>query len=488
MSFLFKNPDEKWIFAGALVVRFILLAALLFFWGEKILVSFADSDWYVSTAHNLVNFHSLIVDAAHPELLDGYRTPGYPFYLVIFVYLGLPLWVAAAVQIIITSFTSVIAMRMVSLLRLGKPIERITGIFTAFEPVQIFYSVLILSDALGAFTFLGSVYFLVKFWQDATTETLEQSAISSERSRRATLNLILSAILLGVYNYIRRIGVYIGFGLIPFFIFAAVILQKSWRKFAVYALLCCAVSFLILLPWFMRNYYAFDRFGISTMSGLYSAAAAATYAATEKIDVGRAQSILMDRITPMLPEQRDLSSPRNDTVYLKEGWKIISAHPKEYFKVYVLALNTFFTSANYHEILARLELLSRPTGGVKSFTIIFSSSTLKDSLKAALDFIKEPYGLMALLGRLIYGPIFLASLIGAFILWRQGGDARFLSLLYLFYLAYFAAFIAVMIEGTESRHRLQLNPLIFLMAGVTVYYSFCVVKRYFLRVRPAQSS
>ena len=184
---------------------------------------------------------------------------------------------------------------------------------------------------------------------------------------------------------------------------------------------------------------------------------------------------LEHEILPHLPEPRDIESFKNGPIYREWAQRIIFANPVQYAKLYFFALNTFFTSGNYHYLLKSFGVIDAPHEGTRSFTLLFASHSVHDSWDAVKVFIAQPYGLIALLGRVFWIPLFLGSLLACLYLWRVYPASRFAIMLYLLAVAYSAAMIGTHIEGTEARHRMYMDPLMFVFgsAGLSVFFYQC---------------
>lgn len=462
---MFFSPLEKRIFWGALAVRLLLLFLILWFGGVEYFYLGDDAPKYFRLAEHLIEGRGFAdVYEGGVYVPDSLRTPGYPLYLALFFYLGLPLWLASIVQIIFLSLLPIFAMRIVRLIfdnKMGSGdspgglVEKMTGFFTAFEPLQIYYSVMLTSDSFNALLFILSIYLFLVFLRDGRPSLLMASSAS-----------------LAAATYVRPLGVFFSA------LMAAIILVRECldsgkiKKAFIHSLIFLLLFVVLMSPWAIRNYRTFGVAAISSYGPghLYTHAASTVIAVKEGISFDQARSRLISRIEPELPEPRDIYGFANASLLGKEGLKIVAAHPREFAKAYIFSLQTLFMTGNYHWLLADNHILNRPTGGAKSFTLMFSSRGVLDSLGELFSFIREPFGMIALLGRIYWGLLFLLSLAGAAVLWGKMPRARPLVALYAGSILYLALATASIMTGIVARNRLFINPLIFIFAWSAIFY------------------
>jgi len=450
--------QEKIIFWAALWLRITVLGVLLWVSGEAGITGYGDAPQYVSVANNLVQGNGF-TEGPYPDVLESKRPPGYPAYLAFFLKTGFPLWAAAVLQIIMSSFTPILAMRLARLIGLGNNAELLVGMLTASEPMHIFYSVPLLSDSLAALLFIWGVYHLVRFWEE-----------------RGATHLFLSAGILGIMNYIRPIGIYL-YLLLPLAILVGGIVldRKQWKNHAYSAIVFGTLFFLILTPWMFRNYVRFGAFDFTSAIGqhLYVYSAAAVRGAAEGTTWKEMKQRLLSEIEPVLPEPRNISHFANRHMLRDRAKEIISAYPQEYLKLYLFSLQSFLIAGDYHELLAFHNIMDEPKG-TRSFPMIFASKSISESIAAVKAFSREPYWLIAILGRVWWGGIFLLSNFGAWWLWRHTPSSRFAVLIYVFFLFYLALVTTHLVSGIVGRQRLFIHPLyfIFMAAGAGAIFNW----------------
>lgn len=451
MSGIFHTSWEKGIYIGAVAARLLLLLVIVLSAGQETLYTFpgALSGQYIVWGESILSGQGFFEPAYN--YFESKRTPGYSVFLLPFLALDIPLWAASVLQIVLFSLMPVLAMRFARRLGFGSKTERLAGLFTAFEPLQIFYSVLIMPDSLSALFFFMGVYFLASFWLE-------------EKNSR----LALGSVFFAFSNYLRPTTV-VWFFLVPLlWMFLWRKFKGDWYRGIRAGFIFGAIFLILLLPWMLRNYYHFGVLGFSSGLGPYVLiySGSGIMAAAKHITFEKAQEQIESEVIPYLPYPADFYSIKNSAALTQKAKEIVLQYPGTFVKMYFFAAQTFFISGNYHVILKYFGLLDPPSQGQVSITRLFASDGISAVWQRIKVFVIEPYGAVALLGRMFLGIIFLASLYGAYRSWRRGPPSGFAAALYLFALFYGALSVVAGVEGMEARHRLFLNPLIFIFSSI----------------------
>lgn len=463
----FRDSWECGIFVAGFAARLSVFGLLAFGLGAVSLWSFNDSREYLDLANGILSGRGFTQGLADPPLPEAIRTPAYPLYLSAFLGLGLPLWSAALVQLIAVSFIPLITVRLAA--RIGVPATggRAAGFFMAFEPLGVWTSAVILTDAFAGLAFLAGAFLLIRFWQE-----------------RRFRDMVFAAISFGLMNYIRPTGLYFAF-LIPFcFLVVAIAADRARRREMLYAgAVFFVISLLILAPWAARNFRHFGRFTFVTglERQLLEYAASGVLAAAEGISFDEAQDRLQREIAPLLPKPEILKHPENGPILREYAREIISAHPREFAKLYALSLGTMFTAGDYHPLAADYGLIRWPQGGTTSFTLFLSrpNAGIADFAAALGRSLREPYLALALAGRLLWTAVMFSTLLGLVWMWRFRAEARFGVILYLGFVVYLALVTASLLVGVVPRHRLFLNPLTATFAAAGVVIALAAARRFF---------
>ncbi|OHB17592.1 MAG: hypothetical protein A2749_00955 [Parcubacteria group bacterium RIFCSPHIGHO2_01_FULL_45_26] len=415
-----NEMSERKVYGIAVGFRILLFCLILLTVGSYTITNFGDAPDYYGMAGYLIKHHSLTT--LYYPLLESARPPGYSVFLLPFLSLNLPIWLASLVQIVFVSFIPIIAMRIAWLLGLNEKVRKYTGLTLALEPLGAFYSIIFLSDTFAALIFIIGVYLLLKFWQNRDIKLLAFSALA-----------------FGLLNYIRPIGMFL-YILIPTCLLVAGAMwdRLNLKKYLIYGLIFAGLFNLVLLPWRLRNMKEFGVFGF--VSGierqLYDITAAGVRSSAESMPYPVMQLQMRDEVRPLLREPRDMASFYNHGVLISPALEIIKMYPLHYVKNYIRGLATFFGSGNYQYPLFIYNIID------SHFAYLFIS----------------------VFSRLLWTLIFGLSLLGAYKAWRQVPSARVAVLLYTFFILYSMALVANMTVGVEARHRLFLHPFYFIFA------------------------
>lgn len=434
-----------WFFVVALFVRLLVLWGLIAHGGPFDGLVFGDGTRYYALAEAMVQQGVYVYE----DGIESYRPPGYPTYIALFLFFGLPVWVAVIVQIIVAACIPV-GMLYVAKVYFRFPIwvAALAGALAALEPVQVFYSVTVTPDVFFAACVLGALYFLVRY-----TSTAQGS------------QLVFSGLLLGVANYFRPAGVYMSIFLLIGLLY---VLWRtgSWPKqLVVHLSLFIGGMSLIMFPWMMRNYYTFNEFAFSSSDGylVYVYSAAQSIAVAEGRSYNEVKAELLQRLEEQAPDGKNRTSLKNRAWLLAQSKQIIFSHPVEYIKGVALGVNTVFFSGNYHYLLMRYGLIDRPER-VVSYSLTLSSRGVVGLVREVASQITEPYVLIAIFGKLFWIVAVAGALCGAWVLRRDP-----LSIIFVTLVVYFACTTFATTIGVEARHRYTLNPLIFLFVSAVIY-------------------
>ncbi|MDY7011812.1 MAG: glycosyltransferase family 39 protein [Planctomycetota bacterium] len=187
-----------------------------------------------------------------------FRTPGYPIFLAyVYSLSGNSVHAALAVQILL----DVGLCGLVYLLG-ARLFDRRVGLWAAglqaVSTVAIASSVQILSDSLFAFLLTAAILLLVHYFKNAAWPSRPCSCTQESRAGRPCYrSLLLSGIVVGSACYVRPVGLFFGVMVIGVLLLRC----RSVRSAGAFA----AVLALCVVPWIVRNHYAADYRGFSTV-------------------------------------------------------------------------------------------------------------------------------------------------------------------------------------------------------------------------------
>ena len=229
-----------------------------------------DSFGYIQLAENLRINRIFSWDEEGPFLPNSFRTPGYPFFLLLHKAVFSNYSFA-----LITQFVLVVASAYILFLlaeRLGKPkLGELGAAIFLFMPFSIMVSLQFLTQPLFTFVLMLAVWFWVLFL---------------ETNHRK--HFLSASILLSILALIRPIAVFIYIPFIISFLFS------NRKRFFYYSAILIITFFSVLSPWMLRNYRLFNEFSLSSIAPyqLYFYDAPAVYSFNRGISYAEAREFL----------------------------------------------------------------------------------------------------------------------------------------------------------------------------------------------------
>ncbi len=435
-DFFIKIPKVIYvIFFLSIFVRLILLVALLAHGGQSSLL-LEDSIDYKYLGDSLLAHHEYAING----VTEAFRGPGYPIFFLLLGWFSLPFWFGSVLQIIVASFVPVFIYFLAKkFIYLSDRFSFFAACLVIFEPIQIFYSVVLMPDLFFSIFFMLGLFFLMKW-------------LINQNLKYA----IWAGVFIGVSNYFRPAGLYFLIAVLlsfPLFMFFKKIpIRKSWHL-----ALCVVGVVLVMMPWYVRNYVAFNEVGFVSAGAynLYVYSAASTMSLATGDTLQHSMEFLASELKKNAPDHKNPSSFKNEEYLNHKSKEIIFAHPTAYLKSYFLGLNTFLFSGNYHYLLSKYNVIDVPKN--VSFSLYFAQNGFLAGISEIMSVIINPYFFLALLGKIFWVIVVLGSIVGAWF-YRKNITA------FVFFLAllYFCVTILSTTLGVEARHRYMLNPLIFL--------------------------
>lgn len=233
------------IFAGAFVVRALYAIFIQIFSGSEGFIAFSDAHYfYFNEAANLVQGHGFSIAPSEPYYPNAYHTPLYPLFLALLLLLKVPLLGIALVQSVFAALTVTLFYLIARQISNSEAIGIMTGVFTAIEPMSIYWGGLLMSDVLFAFLLTSSFYLLLKG------------------------NLVSMSLVLGLSAMVRPIALLFIPVFIAFVLFQTFTKQRNWFIALRNALLVAVLASVVVSPWFVRNKVVFNTWSM-TSAGWY---------------------------------------------------------------------------------------------------------------------------------------------------------------------------------------------------------------------------
>lgn len=302
------------VFLFSLAVRLIFISFSLYPYEA---LKFYDAPSWDGIAKNLISKKSFLEPTGEPTSI---RPPIYPIFLA-FIYLifGFNYKAVFIVQSVISSLTNVILFLLCSNF-ISLKVGMISSFVSVIWPPFVVYSGIICSETLYIFLLLTFLFFFLK------------------ENKKTWQNLALG-ILLGVINLTRSTIVFYTIFLIFYNLFFGISTRKVKE-----IIIITVVSFVVLLPWTIRNYLVFGRFLlINTAAGeLFWSG---TYLKWDGV-------CKHDRDEDFFKKFGSIENPIDrDKEMFKEGIKNIINNPKGFIKLSVKKFFRFWFKPAGYEIL-----------------------------------------------------------------------------------------------------------------------------------------
>lgn len=237
-----------------------------------------DSSGYLQLAENVRQGQGFSWEAHEPYTPNSFRTPGFPFFLMMHRVIFGHYQSALVTQIFLVVATAYLIYLLAR--ELGRPRLRgwAAGIFL-FMPFSVMVSLRYLTQPLFVFGLVGAVWIWLKF-------------LKTDQNRY----LWLAALLLPLLAFLRPIAFYIYLPFLAGYLWYHYCCGPSvdWIRFFWVAVLTVAVFFLVLSPWLIRNWFLFGHFDLASIASyqLYFYDTPSVYAHNHGISYNEARQFL----------------------------------------------------------------------------------------------------------------------------------------------------------------------------------------------------
>jgi 4-amino-4-deoxy-L-arabinose transferase-like glycosyltransferase len=439
------------VFLAAIVLRFAVFLQLYMSGGTAPFL-FGDSIRYLTLADNVLSGVGFMYDG----IFESFRLPGYPAFFMILRLLDLPLIVGSIIQIVIASCFAVWAVWFVrTRLQLSERASLAAGFFVALEPVQAYYSVILLPDVIYAAFFL-TVFTLAILWME----------------RGGLQYAVFIGIAIGVANYVRPAMLYLPFVLTLTFVGYKMIRRERIMPALQASAIIFAITFLCMFPWNMRNYALFGHFKSSstTEQNIYFYNAAAIEASVRGVPYATVKKEFVERTIQEAPSPH-ISTFENSEYYKERAIERIAAHPFVFAKLYILGATAFWTSGNYQYIFKNLSIVGPPSQSI-SYSMLLSSQGIMATIGEVAQRMREPFIMLSIFDR-IFGLLIFAAFLAGLYIHRYKPETWLVCML----AAYYSATILPAVLGIEARHRYSMIPIMLCFVVACAVAAWRILRR-----------
>ena len=404
-----------------------------------------DTSKYIGAGLGLVTSGQFTTNGI-PETV---RTPGYPLLVVPGLWFGSVELFTVALQILLSCFTIYIIYKIGLLLFESRgPALCAAGLY-AVEPLSVIYTNLLMSETLFATTLMCFVYFFLKYLKSQDWKTLFVSAFFS-----------------AVCVYVRPISYFLVVFLVIFLLAGTLIWRSLNRKKVAQLLSFLLISYLLLLPWQIRNANYTGNLSFSGVSSddLYFFTGSTVLAQINKVPYEEQREQMAYASAELYlkphPDGREWTEHEVRRWRSSEALNIITSYPLAYFKM--LSLSVIWTVGG---------------PGVGSWLEVFKIN--QDTIGKGRFATEDDKLYYLRLSKLSYfGSIFLASVLAVYWLMAVVGGFKIYkretwALIVLILVgAYFVVVPAILAIG-YSRFRHPVLPIVCILGGYGLFTVFC---------------
>lgn len=233
-----KNILTKPIFHAAIIIVVGVIVALAFPRNAP------DTGRYLTHARNLYESEIYSLDGINPSVRD---VPGLPFVFYVALLLKInPLFFARVLNGFALGCIAFLSARIFCRIFAEEKTVKFTSVILmyvcAFFPTILGPAFFALTELFFTFFFLLGNYLLI--------------AIIFNYSKKYRL-ILFCGIVFGIAALFRSVGILYPFFVLPLVLFFA---RSGWKSFVKYAAVVFAGFLIVVSPWIIRNYLAFDMF------------------------------------------------------------------------------------------------------------------------------------------------------------------------------------------------------------------------------------
>ena len=203
---------EFLIIVATLTVQLLFLIIFIHFAGEQKIIS-NDGLEYYTLGKNLLTEGKFSLFTGDGHLMESLRTPLYPLFITLTLFILDKIWFISLLQIILSGFIAVIIYRLSAFFLPGRWLLLPVVLYLS-NPYTWFASVLAMTEVLYTVFSLLAVYFLFRYLQNFDWKTLA-----------------VSVFLLAASILIRPVSFYLFFG---YGLFMAVVLKFPVFKITIF--------------------------------------------------------------------------------------------------------------------------------------------------------------------------------------------------------------------------------------------------------------
>jgi len=449
MSWIKNHRGHIRVFLLVCAVRFLLIASVVGMLGSEravnIFVPGSDSSLYTRLGKNLAYAHVYSESRQPPYVLEEAVEPLYPLFLAGIFSLGGGVILAALLQAILAGLAGVMTYAIARLYLAQRYAFAPAALF-AFDPVGVYVSSALFTEALFVPLFLAGVYtFLRAYHRESDSRWMPAGSGVlfglSALTRPEVQFLVLILVALPIIFFARR---------------------TSWKRIGRNALIFLIGFYLILFPWLIRNQLTYGSLQTSSIAvhKLYLFDLLYFYAHENNVSFKEAREAMRARVVAISPYGNDDPTFVNAPYLRKVALDYIQERPLQFGAFYLVKTIPFFLSDGLRYVASKFDVVDVPTLNITSlaFKGNFRELTAALKSKAGLEL------LLLLVGGAFWLFINVAMLVGVWV----GIKSKNLSLRFGVLLLFLMVLSFALMSGPVSNPRLRSKaaPLMYVLAVI----------------------
>lgn len=460
-----KNPPIAWVLLIAFLIRLLLPLMAFIFTKELAIFYGADTASYLVPAKELLR-SGRFTTGGFPEI---FRAPGYSLLLIPGIILNQLELATVALQILLSCLTVYLVFKLALLVFNNNKIAIFSALLYAFEPLSIVYPGKILTETAFTSLLMAFLYcFLVYL------------------NKRSLIPLLSAAVILVAAAYVRPIAYYLPFLFTLILVGFAIAKFPNKKTILIHALIFFSISMGAMYLWNIRNKIVVGYSGFSsiTEANLYYSHAAALLTAKPGTTFHSQQALLREQLQQALPPEAfqgkniahiyicdcapDYGSPSVLKYMREEAKKIIFSHPLSYFKLRLNGMINLLFNSTPWPYLTLFNIYK--IGGFTEITNAYETEFFRNGWLAGMFYYLNKTPAVVSITWLILQVNLLIYWVLTFLALPSKLSIKNTPALILITVASYFVIITGGPEGSSSRYRHPIMPIICILAGYGLYF------------------
>ncbi len=440
INFFKRYRFDLIIFAIALIVRIFLFSINLSVENGNLDKTIHGDDGYYEISRSLVAGHGFTGETNPPFNPNPLRTPLYPYFIAIILFLTNSYWFVIITQIIIGALIPVLGRRLSLKIVDSEKISFIVGLILALEPYLVLFSSVFYTETIFIFLFiLFSIIFI--------------SYLNSDNKK----TLAWSAFVLGLATLTKTTPQFL-----PLFILPVIYLQfckiLTKKQIAIRFILFLLIFLATLSPWIYRNYNEFGKVGMTAQPAYNVYVYLVPSVLSIENNTGFSEEL--NKWATPAETSTDKITLANGAFYIKKSLPVIFDHPQALLSLVGISFVTFFTHDGMLTVLQHAGITPDIYPKRSAISLLFTSPV--EFFLLLKEFAASPL-ITILFFRVFWMVVTIAFFVGSIVFIRKK-KYHAKGLFALILVLYFLITTPINGLGVNARFRMPVNAIILTFA------------------------